>query len=552
MMKQNKLKLFNINKKFYELLSVFLIGSFLFCLIYGFNAFKIFPQPFNDNDYLLYQASYYAFINSEFEFPIFYSDKLFVDKEINLIFGDYIPIYSLILKFLVKGFNIVILNPFMFWIYLNTLLTFYFSYKIFSLSSRLNVYENFLGATIISTLPLSPFKFLYHSGESTHFLIIAGIYLYLKSKQNVKYLYYLAVVTSLSLWVHLYLFAILSGILFVTSLKYIKLIKVILKTSSIFLVISSIIFYLSFESINLFMKNLENEIVTKFNPRWSAEFNSFFCSYNNPDFIYKFLKCYEPYTIRDLESYAYLGLGMITFLPIIFFKANNTKNLIVDNKSIVAVAVVFLFFSFGNRIKIAHKQILEYKFSSIHLQMIEIFRAHSRFVYLFYYLLAFLIIYKLFLVSKKKKIGFLIVFTFLVIQGVDLTRQYIGTDLNLYRIETGNNEIISASHESFVNLDNRLFIYPPDNCIENFDMYLFAKEFLKYGGSISSSRIRGGNSYENCQNINIYSNLLNYQPVHFLTTNSFFDTYKDLISSKYNCKIMDGVFNNEYIYYCNS
>ena len=83
-------------------------------------------------------------------------------------------------------------------------------------------------------------------------------------------------------------------------------------------------------------------------------------------------------------------------------------------------------------------------------------------------------------------------------------------------------------------------------------MYLFAKEFLKYGGSISSSRIRGGNGYENCQNINIYSNLLNYQPVHFLTTNSFFDRYKELISNKYNCKIMDGVFNNEYIYYCNS
>ena len=63
-MKKNKLNLLNISKKIYELLSIFLIGSFLFFLIYGFNAFKIFPQPFNDNDYLLYQASYYAFINS--------------------------------------------------------------------------------------------------------------------------------------------------------------------------------------------------------------------------------------------------------------------------------------------------------------------------------------------------------------------------------------------------------------------------------------------------------------------------------------------------------
>lgn len=555
-MNKNKLKIKNIIKKFKEnenfhkFIIIFLTGTFLFFLIYGFEAFKIFPQPFNDNDYLLYQASYYAFINSGFDLPIFYTDKLFIEREANLIFGDYIPIYSLSLKLINNIFGIKILDPFMFWIYLNTLLFFYFSFKIFSLSSKLSFYECILGAAIISTLPLSPYKFLFHSGESSHFVLSAGIYFYFKSKENTNYLYFLAILTSLTLWIHFYLFAILCGILFISVFTHINKFHIIFKTSFIFLIFSLVIFYLSFQSINSFLNSLESEIVTSFNPRWSAEFNSFFCSYNNPTFLNEFLKCYEPFTTRDIESYAYLGLGIIIFIPIVFLKIEFNKALIKNYKSITILSLFYLLFSFGNRIKIAHKQVYEYGFTSIHLKLIEIFRAHGRFIYLFYYLLAFLIIYNLFLISREKKTKVFVITIFLLIQSGDLARQYLGTDLNLFRVQYAENEILSTAQKSKLNLNYRLFIYPPDNCDEDYDMYLFAKEFLKFGGSISSSRIRGGNNYINCNNININSSLLNYQPKHFVITNSAFLQFREIIESNYICEIMSGEYKNDYIHYC--
>lgn len=542
--------IFKENESFYKYIIIFLTGTFLFFLLYGFKAFIIFPQPFNDNDYLLYQASYYAFINSGFDLPIFYTDKLFIDKEINLIFGDYIPIYSLSLKLINNIFSIKILDPFMFWIYLNTLLFFYFSFKIFSLSNKISFYECILGAAIITTLPLSPYKFLYHSGESSHFVLVAGIYFYFKSKENTNYLYYLAFLTSLTLWIHFYLFAILCGLLFISVLKYKYRFKIVFKTSITFLIFSIVIFYLSFESITSFLNSLESEIITPFNPRWSAEFNSFFCSYNNPIFINEILKCYEPFTIRDIESYAYLGLGIIIFLPIVFYKKELNKALIINYKNISILSLIYLFFSFGNRIKIAHKQVYEYSFTSIHLKLIEIFRAHGRFVYLFYYLIAFLVIYNLFLFSHEKKIKVFVIILFLIIQSVDLTRQYLGTDLNLFRVQYVENEILLTAQKSVTNLEYRLFIYPPDNCDEDYDMYLFAKEFLKFGGSISSSRIRGGSNYKNCENINFNSSLLHYQPKHFLITNSAFLQFKELIESNYFCQIISGEYKNDYIHYC--
>ena len=85
---------------------------------------------------------------------------------------------------------------------------------------------------------------------------------------------------------------------------------------------------------------------------------------------------------------------------------------------------------------------------------------------------------------------------FITIQFVDLSRQYLESNLNLYRSNYENNEIIDSINLSFENLEHRLYIYPPDNCDEDYDMYLFAKEFIKYGGSIDSSRLRGADNFK--------------------------------------------------------
>lgn len=531
-----------------SLISIF-IGSFSFIFIYGTKAFTIFPKAFNDNDYLIYQASYYVFRGQQWNFPIFNSNKLFLQKEVNLILADYIPIYSIFLKFLENTLNIQFKNFLIFWIYLSTIFMFYISYKLF-LHLDLSKTESTIGAFVISYLPASHFKFLYHSGEGSHFLIILGIYLYLKSKHKTRYIYQLGIITGLSLWVHFYIFTFLFGIYFIALINYKKKKLVILKTVSIFTIIASTIFILSFGSINSFKYIVENNISSEFNPRWSAEFNSFFCSKISNNLIFNVFKCYEPYTNTDIESYGYLGLGIILFLPILFFKFKENLSIVKSNKNLIFLSLIYLIFAFGNRFKISHKQIFEYQFTDLHLKLIKIYRAHGRFIYLFYYLLIFLVLYNIFKISKNSKLKYLVVILFLLVQIVDLNHQYLNSSFNSFKYEIEHKDFQNIETITRKNVASRLFIYPLDNCFEDFDMFFFAKEFLKIGGSINGSRIRGGSNLINCQESNIYSSLFEYDPVHFIITENEYLKFEEKILENYSCQIFKGYFKNTNFLYC--
>ena len=258
-----------------EIISSLLVGSLLFFSIYGFRVFNIFPVILNDNDYLLYQSSYFAFINSEWSFPLFSSDKFYENFSVNLFLADYIPLYSLFLKLIYSLLNIKILNPFIFWFYISTILMYYFSFKIFSLSDKFTFIKKHLAALLVTSLPLMPFKYLYHSGEGAHFMLLIGIYFYFMSKKNIKYLNYFSFLAALSLWIHFYIFTMISGILFISILRSRFTQPTVFNSLAIYFVTSLFIFFLTFGSIDAFLFSLSNNIASSFNPRWSSEFNSF-------------------------------------------------------------------------------------------------------------------------------------------------------------------------------------------------------------------------------------------------------------------------------------
>ena len=544
--KNNLLK----NSIYKEILITIFFGSLAFFFIFGFEIFNSFPNAFNQGDYLAYQTSYFAYLNSKLTFPIFYSNMFFENQFINLYLADFIPLYLLFLKFLNSAFNVYLINPFTIWIYLNTLLIFYFSYKIFLLTSKLKAYQNILGAFLIAILPLSPMKILNHLGEGSHWVIVCGIYLYFKVENKNKYIYLFSIFSGLMLWIHFYLFTFVSALWACAVLsKKLNLYQLIF-SCLIFITIFTSIFLLTFGSIENFIFSVDNGIKSTFNPNWSAESNSFFCSENKDLFLYELLKCYEPYTNKDLESYSFLGLGIILFSFFILYEFKEYNHLLIKHKFLIFTSVLFLIFSFGNRVKIFHKQIFEFQFSDLHLFLINIYRAHSRFAYIFYYLFCLFFLYRFFLLSNKKLTFTLMLFIFSFIQINSLDTEY-SSDLFLeFTLDTPEAQVFEAVKSSLKFVDKRLYIYPPDNCVENYDLYLFAKEFMKNGGKIHASRIRGGQNFVNCKNIyDLNENLINFDPYHFITSETTGKIQFEFIKL-YKCKSISGFYEENNYNYC--
>ena len=551
-------KIKNHKKVAVEIFFSIFLGTTAFLFVYGVEAFNIFPLAFNHADYIMYQSSYYAFLESDWQYPVFNSNNFFVDKEINLYLFDYIPLYSILLKFINTVFNYQFENPFTVWVLINTLLTFFFSFKILTLNRKLNLYYGLVGAFCISTLPLAPHKIQYHGGEGSHWILIAGIYFYLQSKEKVEYLYIFSLFAALSLWIHFYLFTIVCGIWSAAVLENIikNRNKKILLSIILFLIIFTLIFFLSFGSYQNFFDTLNNVRSSNFNPDWSSEFNSFFCGNSQNSFLYEILMCFEPYTNKNIESYVYLGLGVILFSFIILKDFNNTVAMIRNHKVLVFVSLVFLFFSFGNRIKIAHKQIFEYQFNSLHHFLIDIYRAYARFSFLIYYLFVIYFIYKFLDLSKNNRVYTILFIIFVSIQFQDLNHEYNANEFIKMKTNSPNIEIIDMSKSAINSKDERLFVYPPNNCIEDFDLHLFSKEFIKNGGSVHTfimDSLRGGKGMQNCKDfMNIELNLITFSPHHFITNIDKESIPKEFINM-YDCETSKSFYYDDdmkRIYYC--
>ena len=538
-------------KKFVrEILYLISLSFLAFFLIYGFDIFSIFPIAFNNGDYIGYQSSYYAFLDSVWQFPLFNSTNFFIDREINLFLADYVPVYAITLKILDNFFNLRFENPFIIWLFLNCLLTFIFSFKILTLNKKLDIKYGLVGGFFISTLPLAPFKIQHHAGEGSHWVLLAGIYFYLQTRKNSKFLVYFSLFTAFILWIHFYLFSIVFAIWIISVLQNYKENKNTYFSIVLFLSIFLIIFLLSFGSYQDFINVLGNDIASEFNPAWSAEFNSFFCGNNVNSLFYELLRCYEPFSNKNLESYVYLGLGVIIFSFVVFKDFKNTMFTAYSHKSLLTVSVVLLIFSFGNRLKVFYKQVFEYEFTQPHLFLINIYRAHSRFSFLIYYLFVIYFIYKFLLLSKDKKAYSVLFVLFFVLQFQDLNHEYQTKEFQQMKLDTPTIEILDISKIAIKSINKRLFVYPPNNCIENYDLHLFSKEFIKNGGTVHSHIIRGGENYENCSESNkLNRNLINFSPYHFITNTQVKNISKDFLNF-YQCLDIEGYFYTQKIYYC--
>ncbi len=526
-------------------------------------CFSIFTLEFFTNmtgffyfaDHIFDMTSYKAFMNSSWQFPLSEVDNIYPQKDFSIILLNFIPAYLLPLKLIKSISGIYFINPFPFWYIICFFLSAVFTGKILVAFKIKNPIVFFLSIFLVITNPLMINRMVYHIALSSHWIIIGCLYYYLLTEKNdSKNFIKFSILTGLSLFVQPYITFMLSvflGFLFI-KLIYTKNTKNALKGLATYLliIVSYFVFiYSPFKYVN----NADS-----YRGRWSAEFNSFFCSRYPIDFINDRFFCFEPYINYDHEGYAYLGLGIILSLFVFLVKPRYLVNKLRTYKTLVVSSLVLLLLSFGNHWKIAHKQIFEFEYPIIFREIISVFRSNGRFSWIFYYSLFFCILITI--AKLKKNISIFLFILISLFQLTDISNLY-----NNYEKYWFNNlekpiHLIDES-KNIINPDNGiLYILPDERCFHKENLYyvddplIFSMHYLDMGGKINSMRIgRYSGEFGNrefCDTYSVQKEIDDEKPNHFVISDLNLIRNSN-VENLYTCIKIDPYLNPEFdLGYC--
>ncbi len=548
------MKITNIHKIKFEMIAILFLSYLSFWLIYKLNITNDDYLIFIQGDYLMHSSTYFGFLYDEWNFPLFSSDKFFFNKELNLLWADNNPLYSLILKVFFSLTNIAIPNPATYWLLISYLFMGIFSYKLLNELGIDSYIYKYIGSLIFLSLPLLPTIASEHYTLQSHWLIVASFYYYLKAQNNKKYLIQLGFLSGIGLMIQIYFFPMIIMVYFIslfpltfgTSLKY--------YIQSILIISFKLFIYLFvfWDGTKLFSNNYITNSQSNFTPMWSAETNSFFCSQSSFEFINKYLLCYYPYTNNNIEAYAYLGIGIIFGLIFILFRLKVLFPFFKKYSLLIFGAILLLLLSFGNKFKLFHKQIFEFELLGLQSIFYEYFRAHGRFSYVFYYLVVIMVIFGIYKIFNNRNIAIIILFMVLNLQLYDLNHIINNSNLNDFNLQTSEVSQYKDYLESYENIssslklnqENRLFIYPHDNCENDYDKLHLGLQFLKFNGSLSSFRYRGGLNDEICSGIDLTYILENLNPIHLAVDKEYIELFKN----NYECSEIKFLYSKDFLY----
>ena len=533
----------------YVFLSI-MAGSISFFWIFSFQFLTNKTGFFYFADHLFDLTGYKALMNSDWSLPLTRVDNIFPGKDFSIILLNYMPGYLVPLKIFKSISGIYLINPFPFWYFLCFVLNSIFSGKILQLFKIRNPVIYIISIILIITNPLIINRMVFHVALAAHWLIIGTIYYYFKAeKENPTYFIKLSLFAAFSLYIHPYI-AFMTSLIF--GFLFLKLFftnekKVAVKGSLSYLVIVFSYFLLIFSPLD-YLGNSDN-----YRGKWSAEFNSFFCSKYPINSINERFWCYEPFINYDHEGYAYLGLGIIIASIYFLFIPLKTIKILKAYLPLFLSSLLLLIISFGNHWKIVDKQIFEFDYPIIFKQIIELFRANGRFSWVFYYCVYFFLIISL---SKLNRNIAILIFLFVsIFQFTDLNNIYSKYEKVYFNQMEKPEKLISLSSQ-LINIENGvLHILPDERCFhkENFgyvdDPLIFAIHYLDKGGKLYSTRIgRYSGEFgdrEFCNNYSIENEINEKKPGHFVIMH--LNMLKDsTYISKYNCKNIDPFLNKKY------
>ena len=500
-------------KKHLRTIFSLIIGLLTFLQIFGINFLFSKTSFFFTVDHPMFHAGYLAYINDSWNIPLTVTNNLFSESSISINFMDSIPIFSFLLKTIYSFLGYKIFNPFPIWYLICYILFALYAGKILSLQIK-NDFVFGVSLLLLVNTPLMVNRMLWHSALSAHWIVLSSIYYYLiNKKNNFNSLNIFALMTGISIFIHIYLFSMIASIYLVTLLLAITMSK--LKEVFHSLIVLSLVLIVYF----FFFFSIGDGVIlfTRDYFKYGAEFNSFFCGEFPLKILNEILWCYPPYTAIGHEGYGYLGLGFIFLLSLLIFFPKKIYYSLKSNYLISLCLFFMTIFSFGNKWKIAHKQFYEFQPLLLHMKLLELFRATGRFIWPVYY---FLMVYLIFRIASlsKKYLPFLILTISLILQLYDTNKIY-EVKSSLFKVNIPTTQQAEMAKNIFLQSPEEvLYLLPDERCSwGEIDHYIVALYYLNEGGTLQSTRTaRLKINPSICNGYNVEKDIKNNIPFHFV------------------------------------
>lgn len=369
--------------------------------------------------------SYYR--NEPWCFPLGDMKNFYYPVGTNVGFTDSAPLFA----FVFKLFSGILPQQFQYLgmlLFSCHLLVAYYGIKIFKLY-KVNEFLILLGVILLTTNPVLVFRGI-HPALSTHFLILASIYNYLKTstlETANKINYNQVLIFFLAVTINPYIAMMIAGFNIIIPLKNYIFDKSISVQKLIYFPILSyglgLFFWIIFGMINIGNSASTNLASSDNFRQYSFNLNSFFNSYG---YFSKFFPDLGMINEKQYEGFAYLGLGLFLLiaLVVIYYSVQFRKNQeILSNKKkfypLYFLCLGLFIFSLSCQISFGKKILFEYPIPNIIEKIGFTFRASGRFVWPLFYLI---LVFSLILFFKTKinvRIKILLLSLILVIQLYD-------------------------------------------------------------------------------------------------------------------------------------
>ena len=454
-------------KKLPNIIQPFLIGSLLFLYIVGFQV-----VPF-DNIYWLIDClthegipmicdsqqhllGWLFFRSTDFfQFPLLKNISYGLYYGSSLIFTDSLPIFAL----LFRPFDHIIEFEFQYlglWIFCSFIMQAFFADRILRLYIDDNKYI-FISTIFFCIAPIFLNKlFFSHIALSSHWIILASIYIYLRKDFSIKIWLALIILAAL---VHGYYIAFVSIIFLMDITKYHLETK---KTKDVMVFLGTFFstMVVTLYSLGYFILggNFSNRGYGTFRMNLNALFDPKAEVSLNASMLFKDLATPSINSgFGDYEGYNFLGSGIIclTLLSIYFCLKNREKLASYFNSANIKVIIVFSFlifiYSISNNISFGETEIFTYTLPKFTKIITKSFRSSGRFFWINYYLIYIIVLIAIYQYSGRYR--FHLILLCFILQFVDMRPAF--NDLS--RVFHKNPQQYSSIYEKNIPLANSMW-----------------------------------------------------------------------------------------------
>lgn len=408
-----------------------LIVSFLFFVFYsGFNYeilyfenFSWFLKPSITNDIETYWISWEFFRNTDFfQFPLFLNPDYGHGFNVSIYHTDAVPLVAFIFRFFsdLLPVNFQYLGA---WSFISFFLMLFFSYKLLNIFIQ-NRLICFISSIFFLIAPPFIDRVFLQQAVSSHWLIIASIYLYYCNNFQYKIWNFLLIIGVLiNGYLATIIFCVFIGCIFNKYFESHKteFISKILGSLSLMVVVSYIT---GLFSIGKGIKEGGFELYGMsllgfFNPSSPTGFYSIVMDkLLSPSILF----------VKEVEGFAFLGIGILILISIVILNFKLVKKGFVEgkiHKPIILLGLVLLIYSFSNNIFLlgnvdflGSKRLFIYELPEFLEPLVKVFRASGRFSWLLFYLIYLFTFIGISKIFKKNKLC-LVLSLLLILQVVD-------------------------------------------------------------------------------------------------------------------------------------